>query len=124
MFGLHAMYVNPEASENSFLSKSVPVRFINPQLLKEEDAYTLSLSQLVQYTEILQQDDCKYPVFSGDHLIDGLHRITTAKHIGLNLIPVLDFGNLIDPQASGYQVVLPLLPHPTPSFKPKKPSFR
>lgn len=78
MYNLHAMYVN--------------------------DIYKLNTHQVERYGETLNQVATKFPVVSGNSLIDGLYRISAAKAQGKSKMDVVDFGNLINPELSGYQL--------------------
>lgn len=115
LFNLHAMYVDPEASESRFNKKSVRVEKINPQLLSDDDLYGhLSPEQLESYGNLLKTEGFQYAVFSGSHLIDGLHRLTAAKKLGLESLDVLDFGDLLAPEESGYSLKTTFLPKSSP----------
>lgn len=110
LFNLHAMYVNPEASERSFYNLTVPVKNIDLKSISDADVYQLSDTQAENYRKLLNEQSTKYPAVSGNSLIDGLHRISVAKLDGKSNLEVLDFGNLLDPRSSGEQFVVKILP--------------
>ncbi|MGU4699142.1 hypothetical protein K6L09_20965 [Burkholderia cepacia] len=110
LFNLHAMYVNPEASERSFYNLTVPVKKIDLKSISDADVYQLSDTQAENYRKLLNEQSTKYPAVSGNSLIDGLHRISVAKLDGKSNLEVLDFGNLLDPRSSGEQFVVKILP--------------
>lgn len=104
MYNLHAMYVNPDAKEQDFYDRLVPIRTINIKNIPETDIYKLNTHQVERYGETLNQVATKFPVVSGNSLIDGLYRISAAKAQGKSKMDVVDFGNLINPELSGYQL--------------------
>lgn len=104
MFNLHAQFVNPNASEKVFFSKRVEVKELDLSSIPNSELYKLSPEQVDGYNKTLSQPSTKFPVISGDKLIDGLHRISAAKMKGKKTLEVVDFGKLINPKESGYQL--------------------
>lgn len=110
MFNLHAQFVNPNASEKVFFSKRVEVKELDLSSIPNSELYKLSPEQVDGYNKTLSQPSTKFPVISGDKLIDGLHRISAAKMKGKKTLEVVDFGKLINPKESGYQLKIKILP--------------
>ncbi|WP_175888093.1 hypothetical protein [Burkholderia contaminans] len=110
LFNLHATYVDPEATERAFYNLTVPVRKIDLKAVSGNDVYQLTDNQAETYRNLLNQKSTKYPVISGDSLIDGAHRISSAKRDGKTSMEVLDFGKLLKPQESGEQFKVKVLP--------------
>ncbi|MCW5156361.1 hypothetical protein [Burkholderia cenocepacia] len=110
LFNLHAMFVNPEASERTFYNLTVPVKKIDLRAVSGGDVYQLSDNQAENYRKLLSDNSTRFPAISGNSLIDGLHRISVAKLDGKTSLEVLDFGNLLDPRSSGEQFIVKILP--------------
>ena len=110
MFNLHAQFVNPNASEKVFFSKRVEVKELDLSSIPNSELIKLNPEQVDRYNKTLSQSSIKFPVVSGDKLIDGLHRISAAKMKGKKSIEVVDFGKLINPKESGYQLKIKILP--------------
>ncbi|HCB1595196.1 TPA: hypothetical protein MYP09_001410 [Citrobacter farmeri] len=110
MFNLHAQFVNPNASEKVFFSKRVEVKELDLSSIPNSELYKLSPEQVDGYNKTLSQPSTKFSVISGDKLIDGLHRISAAKMKGKKTLEVVDFGKLINPKESGYQLKIKILP--------------
>lgn len=110
MFNLHAQFVNLNASEKVFFSKRVEVKELDLSSIPNAELIKLSPEQVDRYNKTLSQSSTKFPVVSGDKLIDGLHRISAAKMKGKKSIEVVDFGKLINPKESGYQLKIKILP--------------
>ncbi len=109
MFNLHATYVNPKAIEKIFYLKKVPIKTIDLTAISKDLLYHLSQESCKNYLELLKNPACKYPIISGNKLIDGLHRISAAIMNGQTTIEVLDFGNLLNTDESGFQFVIKLI---------------
>ena len=118
LFSLHQKNSPTQANLKLFKHYKIPVKLLNPQHLNHAHSLPLSDDQLSFYLQLLEHEESKFPAFSGNTLIDGLCRITSAKHYGLNCIPVLDFGELLNPHQSRTRIQLPLyfISRPKPSF--------
>lgn len=110
MFNLHAQFVNPNASEKVFFSKRVEVKKLDLSAIPNSELIKLNHEQVDRYSKTLSQSSTKFPVVSGDKLVDGLHRISAAKIKGKKSIEVVDFGKLINTKESGYQLKIKILP--------------
>lgn len=103
MYNLHAMFVDPDATESAFYQKRVPVKILDVTQIDSKLLYPMGSEEINQYAKLLGEAATRYPVISQGKLIDGLHRITAAVMSGQKFMEVLDFGSLINPELSGYQ---------------------
>ena len=111
LFNLHACYVNPDATEKDFYSRLVPIKTIDLRAVPKTELYALSAHQVANYTTTLANPSTKFPAIAGDSLlIDGMHRISAAIAKGQTKMEVLDFGKLIDPKQSGFQIKVKVFP--------------
>ena len=110
LFNLHACYVNPDATERDFYSRLVPVKTIDLRVVPKEALHALSAHQVTNYTTTLTNPSTKFPAIAGDSLVDGMHRISVAIAKGQTKMEVLDFGKLIDPKQSGFQIKVKVFP--------------
>lgn len=118
MFNLHAMYVNPNASEKTFFLQEVEITGLDLSSIPMDDILKLKPDEVLKYNKLMLNPSTKYPIVSGDKLIDGLHRISAAKINGKKVIHALDFGKLINTKESGYQFKVktnPLPKHSAPA---------
>lgn len=96
MFGLHATFVNNEADEKSFYNKRVPSGEIDVNSIETPG---ISPSQLSRY---LEAESLPPIVIADGRLVDGQHRVATAKLKGIARVPYIDMTGLIDTEESGY----------------------
>ena len=81
LFNMHAMYVDPDASERQWNVKSVPIRIIDLAAIPDSDLYAMSLEQAAPYLNFLRDPSTKYPAISENYLIDGCHRIYGGQDV-------------------------------------------
>ena len=110
LFNLHACFVNPQATERDFYSRFVPIKTIDLRAIAKTELYALNAHQVANYTTTLANPSTKFPAIAGDSLVDGMHRISAAIAKGQTKMDVLDFGKLIDPKQSGFQIKVKVFP--------------
>lgn len=104
LFGLHSMYVNPSANEKQFYQKYVELKKINISNIPDKDLPVLTVDQKNRYLSVLNEHSTRFPVVSGNKLIDGLHRIAAAKAAGYKTMDVADVKELVNTELSGYSL--------------------
>jgi hypothetical protein len=96
LFNLHATHVNPDATERDFYAKRVPTGVINLEGVKVDNVSTRELDKNVP------------PIVIADsRLIDGQHRIASARKAGVTKLRYIDLTGLISTEGSGYISDLP-----------------
>lgn len=96
LFNLHAIYVNPDASERSFYSKLVEVGELD---VGSVDIGEFKPSELSRY---IDAKNLPPVVIADGRLVDGQHRIAAARIRGDKSVESIDLTGLIDTDQSGY----------------------
>jgi hypothetical protein len=110
MFNEYAMFVNHSATEREFYKKSVPFGMIKIADLKIEE---IPNSQIQPFKGV----DSMPPILIADgKLIDGQHRIQSARNAGKVAIRFIDVTGLTDTSDSGAGFISYLPGYSEPSF--------
>jgi len=97
LYNMHAMSVDPDATEKSFYTKRVPL-----------DMLSLLNIKIDKITDFQPYQKNMPPLVVADgKLIDGQHRITSARKAGVKQLPYIDVTGLIDTKTMGYISELP-----------------
>ena len=106
MFNEYATFVNPEAKESQFYKKTVPFGMIKTKDLIVEN---IPDSQIQSFKGI----DTMPPIAIADgKLIDGQHRILSARKAGQTAIKYIDVSGLTDTSEHGAGFISHLPPKP------------
>lgn len=102
LFGVHATFTNPDATQADFNLKVVPKRKLRVDNI--EGLMDIPAEQLERY-----KDPRKLPpvVIADGRLVDGQHRIARAKQQGITELDAIDMTGLVNTEESGYITELP-----------------
>ena len=103
LFGIHANFNDPEATQADFNLKKVPRRSLRIDNI--DGLMDIPEAQLERYSK----DPSKMPpvVIADGRLVDGQHRIARAKQQGITELDAIDMTGLIDTNEAGYITELP-----------------
>jgi hypothetical protein len=95
LFGLHAVGVNPRATQRGFDAKIVPMRFV--------DVSGVDVSSYPSHAVASYVPETLPPIVVADgKLVDGGHRVAAAQRRGIRRLWAVDLTGVIDPQRTGY----------------------
>lgn len=110
LYNLHATSVAPTSIAKLFYEIQVPVKTIDLRAIDSSNLHKMKSDEMERYVKLLDDKATKYPVISGDSLIDGGRRISAAIHQGKTKMEVLDFGVLFRPHVTGEQYKVKVIP--------------